>query len=99
MFLIPYIRTARSVTSCLLFPNHPIEAIATSEIISYIGPFIKKTYDYSDIMLFMFYYFYYNDEAKNLINDIKNKNLQYYQIEACLLSIFLCYNLINLSYV
>ena len=98
MFLIPYIRTSRAVSSCLLFPNHPIEAIATSEIISYIGPFLKKNYNYSDIVLFMFYYFYYNEDAKNLINTIKNKNLQYYQAEACLLSIFLCYSLINIVY-
>ena len=98
MFLIPYIRTSRAVTSCLLFPNHPIEAIVASEIISYIGPFIKKTYNYSDIILFVYYYFYYNDEAKNLINDIKNKNLQYYQIEASLLTCFLCYYLINNVY-
>lgn len=41
MYLIPFIRTGRAITSCLLFPEYPIEAIATSELVSYIGPFIN----------------------------------------------------------
>ena len=40
MYLIPGVRCGRAITACSLFPSHPIEAIATSEIISYTCPFI-----------------------------------------------------------
>ena len=63
MYLIPAIRTSRAIAACTIFPLHPIEAVATSEIISLVLPFIKNSYMSSDILIFMFYFFYENECA------------------------------------
>lgn len=41
MLLIPLIRSSRAVSACLIYPEHPIQAIAISEAISVIGPMLN----------------------------------------------------------
>lgn len=41
MLLIPLIRSSRAVSACLIYPEHPVQAIAISEAISVIGPMLN----------------------------------------------------------
>ena len=41
MYLVPLIRANRAIAACLIFPEHPFQAIAASEVISVIGPILK----------------------------------------------------------
>lgn len=41
MLLIPLIRASRSISACLIYPEHPVQAIAISEVISVIGPLLN----------------------------------------------------------
>lgn len=41
MLLIPLIRSSRAVSACLIYPEHPVQAIAISETISVIGPMLN----------------------------------------------------------
>ena len=88
--LIPLIRTTRAVSACTLFPNHPIIAIATSEVISYTIPFINNSplYAFNDMILFMFYMVYYNESANDVINKFLIKDYNYYFTELIIISIY-----------
>ena len=45
MLLIPLIRASRSISACLIYPEHPVQAIAISEIASFFIPiFNPKLY-------------------------------------------------------
>lgn len=89
--IVPLIRTTRAVSACTLFPNHPIIAIATSEVISYIIPFINNSplYAFNNMILFMFYMVYYNETANEIINKFLTKDLNYYMAEFITISIYL----------
>ena len=91
MSLIPLVRTTRVVSACTLFPNHPIIAIATSEVISYTIPFISNSplYAFNNMILFMFYMVYYNESANDVINKFLIKDFNYYLIEFITISIYL----------
>lgn len=41
MLLIPLIRSSRAVSACLIYPEHPVQAIAISEVVSVIGPMLN----------------------------------------------------------
>ena len=41
MYLIPLIRSSRTIAASLIFPENPLPAIAISEVISVIGPILK----------------------------------------------------------
>tara|TARA_B100000902_G_scaffold397269_1_gene460502 strand:- start:10486 stop:10779 length:294 start_codon:yes stop_codon:yes gene_type:complete len=41
MFLIPLIRSTRAISASLIYPEHPVHAIAISEIVSVIGPILN----------------------------------------------------------
>lgn len=41
MLLIPLIRSSRAISACLIYPEHPIQAIAISEFISVTGPMLN----------------------------------------------------------
>ena len=45
MYLTPIIRTNRAISACLIYPSQPIQAIAISEIASFLIPiFNPKLY-------------------------------------------------------
>jgi len=41
MYLTPLIRSSRAISACLIYPEHPITAIAISETISVLGPLLN----------------------------------------------------------
>ena len=84
MYLIPLVRTGRAIAACTLIPSNPLLAITTSEIISYSIPFINNSplYAINDMILFLFYYFSYNNSAIDLIEQFKNKYINEYRFEA-----------------
>lgn len=41
MYLVPLIRANRAISACLIYPEHPLSAIAVSEVISVVGPILK----------------------------------------------------------
>lgn len=90
MFLIPLVRTGRAISSCLLFPEYPIEAIAASEIVSYIGPFINYPPINLNIIGFTIYLIYDPIYARELMHMYKNQNILYYKLELIVLTMFLC---------
>ena len=72
-----------------LIQNHPIIAIATSEVISYTIPFISNSplYAFNNMILFIFYMVYYNKSGNDVINKFLIKNFNYYLIEFITISI------------
>ena len=42
MLLIPLIRASRSISACLIYPEHPVQAIAISEFVSVLGPLLNQ---------------------------------------------------------
>lgn len=91
MFLIPTIRTTRAISSIILFPNNPICAVAVSEIGSYIIPFVNNSpfSASNDMILFLFYYFYYNKDAIEIINKFKNRYILNYYLELFMILLFI----------
>ena len=84
MYLIPLVRSGRAIAACTLIPSNPLLAITTSEIISYSIPFINNSplYAINNMILFLFYYFSYNNSAIDLIEQFKNKYINEYRFEA-----------------
>ena len=93
MYLIPFVRTSRAVVACTILPSHPILAVASSELFSYCVPFITNTpfNAINNMVLFLFYYFNYNESALDVMNQFKNKNIVRYNLEILLI----CFYLIN----
>lgn len=89
MYLIPLVRSGRAISSCLLFPDNPIQAIAVSELISYIGPFVNFNPFNINIIGFTMYLIFDPDYAQDLIQIYKNEHILYYKLELILLTIFL----------
>ena len=88
MYLIPLVRTGRIVTSCLLFPEYQLEAMAISEVSSYIIPFLYYPSPIINIINFSIYLSCDLDYAKYLMNEYLEKNKFLYKIEFIL---FCCY--------
>jgi len=92
MYLIPLIRTSRAFVATTIFPDNPLFAITSSEIISFIIPFINNNplYAVNNMVLFIIYYFNYNEYAIDIMEKYKNKYFKYYltEIISILLYIF-----------
>lgn len=93
MYIIPLIRTSRCIAACTILPYNPLLAISSSEIISYGLPFIynEPLYSISDSILFLIYYFIFNESAKDIINKYLNKYLLFYKIEILGIFVYLFY--------
>ena len=89
MYIIPLIRTQRAIAACSIYPQHPLQAIAISEILSLTLPFIKNSTFNTDILVFMFYFFYSNEHALHLIEQYKQKDILFYKYENISLFIYL----------
>ena len=89
--LIPIIRTTRAISAYTILPNHPLIAITMSEIISYTIPFIYNSpvNALNDMILFIFYIFYYNKSSLSIIDKYKKEYYNYYLCELLLITIFL----------
>lgn len=92
--LLPFIRFNRALASTLIYPEHPIKAIAISESISVIGPLLNPNM-YKKIIGLMLAMMYMPNFASAIIN-IHNKNkIIYYQSEICPLMLFILTIFVN----
>ena len=92
MYLIPLIRASRIVVACSFFPEHPLISVASTEIISYAVPIINNSSiknASNNLILFLFYFYLYNDSAVQTINKYKNKYIINYKLELILIWVFL----------
>lgn len=91
MYLIPLVRTSRAIAACTIISNNPIISISTSEIISYTVPFINNSpiFALDHMILFLFYYFHYNEQSLQIMNEYKNKYNKYYKIECVSILLYL----------
>ena len=95
MYLIPYIRTCRAISSCLLIPDNPILAITISETISTIFPLFNPKL-FPKIICITMAIMYNPTFAKYYIDNYININNIYKQTEICSLLLFIItYYLIN----
>ena len=97
MYLIPLVRTSRAIAACTLIPDDPLLAITSSEIISYVIPFINNSplYALNNMVLFIFYYINDNKSAVNIIDQFKNKYILNYRLENVSILIYLIIYLNN----
>ena len=78
MYLTPLIRSSRAISACLIYPQHPVTAIAISETISVLGPLLQPD-QYSKIIatimaiIYAPSYAYYYIKASNQVVTIYNK--------------------------
>tara|TARA_B100001175_G_scaffold133186_1_gene113219 strand:- start:592 stop:891 length:300 start_codon:yes stop_codon:yes gene_type:complete len=94
MYLVPIVRINRIVAATLLYPQHPIQAIAASEVISVVGPFLNLKM-YTKIMALTLCIMYHpNFSHFFIINYQKNQNI-YYQAEICTSLLFILTFYIN----
>ena len=94
MYFLPIIRINRALAATLLYPKHPIHAIAASETISVFGPFLNP-YMYTKIMALTLCMMYYPNFSHLFIqNHQKNQNV-YYQSEICISLLFILTFYIN----
>jgi len=82
MYYLPIIRVNRAITATLLYPQHPIQAIAASEIISVFGPFLNPDI-YTHIMVLTISIMYYPNFSHFFITNYKKNRNIYYQAEIC----------------
>ncbi len=97
MYLVPLIRMSRAVSACILCPDNIIESIATSELISYVGPFIRYPPIDLNIIGFTMYLIYDPEYAYEIMKDYKQKDKVYYRIEFVCLMIFILNFILNRS--
>ena len=80
MYLVPLIRTNRAIAASLIYPEHPIQAIAISEVISVLGPFLNPNM-YNKIIGIMFAIMYMPNYSSYFLNYYYKQNLLYDQAE------------------
>ena len=86
--LYPFIRVNRAISSILIYPEHPIQAIAASEIISGIGPFLNPLM-YKKILGLTIALMYAPTFSHQLLSIYEKDLLKYYQSEICFMLLFL----------
>lgn len=87
MYLVPLIRTNRAIAATLIYPEHPIQAIAISEFVSVLGPFFNPNM-YNKIIGIMFAIMYMPNYSNYFLNYYYKQNLLHDQAEICCLLLF-----------
>ena len=98
MILTPLIRTNRAISACLIYPSHPIQAIAISEFASVIIPLLNpKLFPriLGTIFAIMYqpYFAYYYVKKYHELNTLHN------QAEICTLLLFVLTLSVNYNYI
>lgn len=88
MQLVPLIRANRAIAASLIYPQHPVQAIAISEIISLVGPVLNpklfpRILGTMLALMYSPYFAYYFLKRYNEVNTI------YHQTEICCLLLFI----------
>mgnify|MGYP001241358864 FL=1 len=94
MYLVPLIRTNRAIAASLIYPEHPIQAIAISEIVSVLGPFLNPNM-YNKIIGIMFAIMYMPNYSSYFLNYYNKQNLLHDQAEICTILLFILILSIN----
>lgn len=88
MLLIPLVRSSRAVSACLIYPEHPIQAIAISEFASVIGPMLNP--DLFTKILGTIYALMFNPTfAHYFIKTYHDRNTIHNQAEICTTLLFI----------
>lgn len=82
MYLIPLVRTNRAIAASLIYPQHPLQAIAATEIVSVFGPFLNKTM-YTKIIGLTIAIIYNPKFSYFLLENFEKTQNYYYQAEIC----------------
>ena len=86
--LYPFIRLNRAIASCIIFPDHPIKAIAISESMSVILPLLNPK-NFLNILSFLLTLSYCPDYAGYIFEIYNKQFIKYNQAEICLLLLFI----------
>jgi len=87
MYLTPLIRTNRAIATCLLYPDHPIQAIAISEFSSIIIPILNPKL-FPRILATLIAMMYQPNFAHYYIKKYHELNTIHNQAEICTLLLF-----------
>tara|TARA_B100001057_G_C22314319_1_gene743284 strand:+ start:246 stop:539 length:294 start_codon:yes stop_codon:yes gene_type:complete len=87
MYLTPLIRTNRAIAASLIYPDHPIQAIAISEIVSVIIPVLNPKL-FPRIFGTMIAIMYQPNFAYYFIKKYHEINTLYNEAEICTLLLF-----------
>ena len=90
-YLLPFIRANRAFASTLIYPQHPLQAIAISEVVSVFGPLLNKDV-YSKIIGFVIAITYVPQFSSLLLEIYNKQNKIYHQAEICCLLLFILYS-------
>lgn len=88
MYLIPLVRTNRAIAASLLYPQHPLQAIAASEIISVFGPVLNPKLC-SKIVALTIAMMYNPNFSHFFIKNYQKTQNYYYQAEICTSLLFI----------
>ena len=88
MLLIPLIRSSRAVSACLIYPEHPVQAIAISEAISVIGPMLNPDL-FTKIIGTMYAIMFNPSFAHYFVKTYHDINTIYNQAEICTSLLFI----------
>jgi len=88
MYLTPIIRTNRAIAACLIYPSHPIQAIAISEIASFFIPIFNPKL-YSRIFAITLMLMYQPNYAYYYIIKYREINKIHNEAEICSLLLFI----------
>ena len=90
MYLYPLVRANRTIAATLLYPSHPLQAIATSEIASIIIPFLNLD-TYSKIITLMMSMSYAPKYSYYFIQLFNHQFKTYNEGEICCLLLLILY--------
>ena len=88
MYLIPLVRTNRAIAASLLYPQHPLQAIAATEVISVFGPFLNPKI-YTKIMASALAIMYNPKFFHFFIQNYQTTQKYYYEAEICTSLLFI----------
>ena len=97
MLIIPIIRSTRAVSACLIYPEHPVQAIAISEAISVIGPMLNPQI-FTKIIGTMYAFMFNPSIAHYFIKKYHDINTIYNQAEICMSLLFIA-TMVTYNYV
>lgn len=86
--LYPFIRVNRAISSILIAPEHPIQAIAASEIISVVAPLLNQKF-YSKTIATIITMMYMPQFTNEILKTHYKRYVMYNQAEICCILLFI----------
>ena len=85
---LPFLYINRAVAAPFIYPEHPIQVVAISELVSVIDPILNPKL-FAKIIVYAIAIIYNPMYASALIYNFKKKDYVYYEAELCSLLLFL----------